>query len=397
MNQSILPVIVQDYDTISLIGFIITIVSLIITIVIFYLNEFYYLRSVKEQKNKKMFDWVHEYLIGNIYVPLCMCTSGICKAIKWEILDYENLTDEYRKNIFLYEISKFFYYTNLNRSKVGGDKYFIKNKDNIGYLDLLFGSIIYEICFIIEQAFESENTNVDDKISRRIITIEFLSNIGACKSYTEFLLSIKESASVRASKVQLKDCNNAISNLFGDSPCDKWKQAKLYSYCYLFNYLMSYELYNMYDSWYEGKKIPFYLKGIFVSIMNKNIKKISKYIKEKDEQCKDDAQKINSLDAFKNMEFSFPASHIESLENELSKDKENNKEFLEALQSIRRRKMILQNVDELYEMCNKCPKGIFPIVGENQTNFSKTGIILSFLKKIPFFGTLILFGWYYIE
>lgn len=272
---------------------VLPVIAITIALTIYLTNKIFSLKELRGQKKNMMFTWVHNNLIGNVYIPLSSWTHSICLVLKWDKL--QNFSVEYKTHILLYRISKLLNYVYQNRSIVGANKFFTNCEKSNEQLSILLTSIIEEIRSSLASPKYKEKT-IGFIAEDRIISIEFLSRLGECDSYTNFLLhfygkNIKneeleiEVINLRNSLAEengipLKPlvhehadyCKNSFSPLFDEDDIGyKWQKAKLYAYCYLFSFLMNYELHNMYDSWYKEKRRKY-------KMIHKNIETTIKFI-----------------------------------------------------------------------------------------------------------------------
>jgi hypothetical protein len=231
-----------------------------------------------------MFDWVHGNLTEDIYVPLSAWTLSICHVLRWS----EATPFEYRENIFLYRLAKFMSYIYKNRAIVGDDVFFTTNTKGNYYLYLLSSSILKDIMEILQFPYTEENMSSVNK-EKNLMSIEFLSKLGECINYTEFILILdgknvvstvlrNEVSILKDSLIEKnvfssnEDCvkyyKDSINSFFGSDFESSQKRIKLFTLCYLFNDLLSYELYKIYDSWYDERKKWLYRLSICKFIKN---------------------------------------------------------------------------------------------------------------------------------
>jgi hypothetical protein len=261
-----------------------------IAITVFLTNKIFSLKEIKGQKKNMMFRWVHDTLVGDVYIPLSSWANSVCLVLNWR--SSPNLSVEYKTHILLYRISKLLNYAFKNRSIVGAHKFFTNCEKSNRFLSCMLVLAIEEIRNNLESPLPKKK-NTDHIAEDRIIAIEFLSRLGECDNYTDFLLHLYEkdlkSEELETKIIILRNmlseengipliqnhasfCNDCLLNIFeeDDVGCT-WQRSKLYAYCYLFSCLMNYELYNMYDSWYVEHRRKH-------KIIHKNAKKVQKLL-----------------------------------------------------------------------------------------------------------------------
>jgi hypothetical protein len=187
-----------------------------------------------------------------------------------EVMLWVDSEKEYKHHYFMYALSKSLKYQYMDKRIVGDVFFYTQSPSSNKYLIFLLNSIKQEINGIFENGASNDGIT-----ERRLIALQFLSRLGNCENYTEFILllngrPISDSSLDAEIKIlrdglfieslipemheQIESYRSSIELFFNDDIENKWTRAKLYAYCILFNFLMSYELYNMYDSWYEKKE-----------------------------------------------------------------------------------------------------------------------------------------------
>lgn len=246
-------------NIIPLIAICLSSLAISVAIYLYFMTRIFTLKEYKEKKRETVFNWVHENLIEDVYIPLSEHAGGISVEL--------SLRDKDRKEMVLYRISKFLYYIFENRKIFGTDMYFTPNGDSNRHLENISEKIMFEMDAIYDR---QDNKN---PIERRIVILEFLATCAKCKNYSEF------KSLIRGRPIFNNDLTGEITNLkdaYSDEyyllfRCDDytnillnpinelinpqklwqaWRNAKIYAYCSLFNTLLIYEIYNMYDSWY---------------------------------------------------------------------------------------------------------------------------------------------------
>lgn len=246
--------------------YIVPIIAIFLTLIIYTITKIFTLKEYREKKREAMFNWVHENLIEDVYIPLTEYTE----AISYELSSQKTC----KKEIVLYHISKFLHYVSKNREIFGGYIYFTPHKKSNRLLENISEKIRSEIDTIYDLQGDKNPTE------RRIVILEFLATCAKCRNYFEF------KSLIRGRPIFNNDLTDEINKLkdaytddyyllFGCSdhtdmllnPIDKlinpknlgqtWRKAKLYAYCSLFSKLLTYEIHKIYDSWYVE---PWYAK-----------------------------------------------------------------------------------------------------------------------------------------
>ena len=267
----------MEYNNLAIIG-------LTFSFTVFILTKFFSLKEVKEKKKGMMFNWVHEKLTGDIYTPLSTWAMNLSEVLRWK-----NSSNLYRETVFLYNLSKFLKFLYMNRKVVGDDIYFTRSYSSNYYLKILSELIVLEVNHI----FDVLDTN---KACKRLISIEFLSILGYSENYTEFMsllhgrnisndnLSTKvktlrdnmfEEGIFLTLNNQIKYYINSTEHIFNNKINFEWGRVKLYSYCCLFYHIISFELSEIYSSWYKEEREKFNRNDV-----QKYIKKIIGFIEE---------------------------------------------------------------------------------------------------------------------
>ncbi|MCK4798271.1 MAG: hypothetical protein KAT05_12895 [Spirochaetes bacterium] len=264
------------------------IVAITLSVTVYLLTKFFALKEVREKKKGMMFKWVHETLTEDVYIPACTWTFNLSRVLLWK-----DSREGYRERIFLYRLSKLLKNIYNNRKIVGDDIFFTTSKTSNYYLSLLSESIIKETNNVFDFIIDKNKTEI------RVLSIEFLAKLGESQNFMEFDLHLRqknlqnndltkeiETLIDNLMKehliITMDQYQNSIHQLFQDELMYKWTRAKLYIYCCLFNQLMSYELYKMYESWYEESKEYFNREKIHkhIVIVNDIIKQTEKYYEE---------------------------------------------------------------------------------------------------------------------
>jgi hypothetical protein len=247
----------ENVDSITIIAMCISTVAISLAIYLYLMTKIFEIKKYKEKKREAVFNWVHENLIEDVYIPLAEYALAISDTL---------LQGEYNEEeVVLYRISKFLQYIFKNRAVFGGDVYFTPNKRSNKRLESISKKIISEI-----------NTTYDLQscpTERRIVILEFLATCAKSKNYSEFRLLIGGRSIANKDLTdeigrlmdgysdnhylphRYGDCSsvflNPINELMNPQSCgQEWIRAKLYAYCSLFNKLLMYEIHKMYDSWY---------------------------------------------------------------------------------------------------------------------------------------------------
>lgn len=339
-----------------------TIVAIILAIALFLIARYFELKKVKEEKEGMMFNWVHGDLTIDIYIPLSAWARSISEVLLWG--DSEK---EYKEHFLLYTLSKSLKYRYMNRKIVGDDIFYTRSKSSNRYLSNLFDLIIVEISNILEK-----NISGDNRTEKRLIALQFLSKLGDCQNYMEFRLllygrdlhnkvltdevkTLRDNLSAENLMSTLNDqvdCyTHSIKLIFDEGIEYKWRRAKLYAYCCLFSDLMSYELYKMYDSWYEEREGIFnrgdmynYVENV-IYLIKQNENYYSEYVQLIDEMVDDipDIQmNINNLKrAVKKIDHMINKTADISKKEELTADKN-------IIKSEIVKRKILENIDSIF-------------------------------------------------
>ena len=268
----------------------ITIVSIIVTLAIAVVGWYFFWRQEKEKKKGMMFDWVQDELSTKIYIPL----NGWVKALNEVLSSWDNSEINYKSTFLLYTLSKFLKYRYMNRHTVGDDVFFTKSISSNRYLYELIGYILIEINMVLEK-----NLPEIEKSEKRFILTQFLSKLGNCNNYTEFILLIRgrklynkplsDEVNVRINDLyeegflfkltdQMDFYLTAVRALFASDVESCYLRTKLKTHCLLFYYIMGSELYHMYSDWYRKEKVPD-IKSIYTcfkrtnELLNRQIRK----------------------------------------------------------------------------------------------------------------------------
>ena len=269
-----------------------------------------------------MLEWVHDTLFDKLYEPLKVYASEI-SCILYPRGYWKKAEKDYRRDVLLFSVSKFMYYSTMEgQNIVGKSDFFTMYNLSNDYLCRLSEKIIREF----KQVYAgTKSALVGGSLEESIvIKLQFLATCGKARNYAEFKPSIEGDRRLNpalalelnllketySGKGYLPEDNREIYSMFVTSlgeifnekdPVQKWRRAKLYAYCTLFHKLLAYELHRMYDTWYVGYQDNLDLNELFYTIdrvftLTESADKYEKLCAEYRERCDREWDIENELD-----------------------------------------------------------------------------------------------------
>ena len=340
---------------------------------IYFITKYFTIKEYSEKKKEKMLEWVHDTLFDKVYEPLKHYTSKISGILNPRE-DWEKAEKDYRRDVLLFSVSKFMYYsyTMVEQDIAGKSEFFTMYNRSNDYLHRLLEKIIRElkqVCAGTESALVSGS--LEESI---VIKLQFLATCGKARNYAEFKPLIEGDSRLNpalalelnllketySGKGYLPKDNREIYSMFvtllgeifnENDPAQKWRKAKLYAYCTLFHKLLAYELHRMYDTWYVGYQDNLDLNELFYTIdrvfeLTESADKYEKLCAEYRELCDREWDIENELDMIMATTKGVIRNNPNA-QDELERFRNQQSELENELDEIRKRKGEIQDeIDE---------------------------------------------------